>query len=75
MVIVIHAIEAYFLNPVIYGRHLKLHPVLTLIILYVGYHLFGPWGLLLGVPVTRYFIHDVLGIPYRGNAAPKATKG
>ena len=65
LVIVIHVIEAYVLNPLIYGRHLKLNPVLTLIILYVGYHAFGLWGMLLGVPVSRYFIHDVLGVPFR----------
>ena len=65
LVIVIHAIEAYVLNPIIYGRHMKLNPVLTLIILYVGYHAFGLWGMLLGVPVARYFIHDVIGVPFR----------
>jgi predicted PurR-regulated permease PerM len=69
LVIVIHAIEAYLLNPLIYGKHLKLNPVLTLIILYVGYHAFGLWGMLLGVPVSRYFIHDVLGVPFRERAA------
>jgi len=71
LVIVTHAIEAYLLNPLIYGKHLKLNPVLTLIILYVGYHAFGLWGLLLGVPLTRYFIHDVLGVPYRDRGTPK----
>jgi predicted PurR-regulated permease PerM len=65
LVIVIHAVEAYLLNPIIYGRHMKLNPVLTLIILYVGYHAFGLWGMLLGVPVARYFIHDVIGVPAR----------
>jgi len=69
LVAVIHAIEAYLLNPLIYGRHLKLNPVLTLIILYVGYHAFGLWGMLLGVPVSRYFIHDVFGVPYRDRLA------
>jgi predicted PurR-regulated permease PerM len=68
LVIVIHAIEAYLLNPLIYGRHLKLNPVLTLMILFVGYHAFGLWGMLLGVPVARYFIHDVLGVPFRERA-------
>lgn len=68
LVIVIHAIEAYLLNPIIYGKHLKLNPVLTLIILYVGYHAFGLWGMLLGVPVARYFVHDVLGVPFRERA-------
>jgi predicted PurR-regulated permease PerM len=71
LVIVIHAIEAYVLNPLIYGRHLKLNPVLTLIILYVGYHAFGLWGMLLGVPVARYFIRDVIGVPGR-DRAPRA---
>jgi len=42
-----------------------------LIILYVSYHAFGFWGLLLGVPVARYFIHDVLGVPYRDRPAPR----
>jgi predicted PurR-regulated permease PerM len=69
MIIVIHAIEAYLLNPMIYGRHMKLNPVLTLIILYVAYHAFGLWGMLLGVPVARYFIHDVLGVPFRDRNA------
>jgi predicted PurR-regulated permease PerM len=69
LVIVIHAIEAYVLNPMIYGRHLKLNPVLTLIILYVGYHAIGLWGMLLGVPVARYFIHDVLDVPFRDRSS------
>jgi predicted PurR-regulated permease PerM len=80
MIIIIHAIEAYVLNPLVYGRHLKLNPVLTLIILFVAYHAFGLWGMLLGVPVARYFIHDVLGVPFRhgtpveqpGSVAPRA---
>jgi predicted PurR-regulated permease PerM len=70
LVIVIHAIEAYVLNPIIYGKHLKLNPVLTLIILYVGYHAFGLWGMLLGVPVARYFIHDVFGVSFRERGRP-----
>jgi predicted PurR-regulated permease PerM len=72
LVVAIHAIEAYLLNAIIYGRHLKLNPVLTLIILYVGYHAFGLWGMLLGVPVSRYFIHDVLGVPYKDRDAAAA---
>jgi predicted PurR-regulated permease PerM len=73
LVVVIHAIEAYVLNPFIYGRHLKLNPVLTVIILYVAYHAFGLWGMLLGVPVARYFIHDVLGVPQRDATAAPAN--
>jgi predicted PurR-regulated permease PerM len=73
VLVVLHAAEAYLLNPWIYGRHLKLNPVLTLIILYVAYHAFGLWGMLLGVPVARYFIHDVLGVPLRDDSAAQAA--
>src|SRR5690606_11438563 len=63
MVVVIHGIEAYMLNPMIYGKHMKLNPVFVMMILLVGYHSFGLWGMLIGVPVAHYFIHDVFGVP------------
>jgi predicted PurR-regulated permease PerM len=63
LVILIHLVEAYLLNPLIYGHHLKLNPVLVLMILFVGHHGFGVWGMLLGVPVAYYLIHDVFGVP------------
>ncbi|TXI16260.1 MAG: AI-2E family transporter [Nitrosomonas sp.] len=63
MITIIHIIEAYGLNPLIYGKHLKLNPVLVLIILLVAYHSFGLWGMILGVPVAYYFIHEVFGVP------------
>lgn len=62
-VVVIHMLEAYVLNPLIYGQHLKLNPVVVIIILYVGHHFFGVWGMLLGVPVAYYFIHYVFQVP------------
>lgn len=62
MIVVVHAVEAYLLNPQIYGHHLKLNPVLSLMILFIAYHAFGVWGMLLGVPVARYFLHDVLQV-------------
>lgn len=63
MVIVVHAIEAYLLNPMIYGKHLKINSVVVLIILFIGHHAFGVWGMLLGVPVAHYFLHNVFGVP------------
>ena len=57
---VIHAIEAYALNPLIYGRHLRLHPLATLVILLVAEHLFGVWGLLLGVPLAAFVLKYVI---------------
>lgn len=57
---VIHMIEAYILNPRIYGAHLKMNPVLVLSILVITHHLFGIWGLVLGVPVTTYVYKHVI---------------
>lgn len=69
-VVLIHVIEAYLLNPLIYGQHLKLNPVVVLIILFVGHHAFGVWGMLLGVPVAHYILHDVFGVPLWGQRRP-----
>jgi len=71
MVLCVHAVETYVLNPLIYGRHLRLNPALVLIILYVGHHMFGVWGMVLGVPVAHYLLHDVLGVPlWNGTRGP-----
>lgn len=61
MVLVVHAIEAYALNPIIYGRHMKMHPVAILAILLVGEHVFGLWGLILGVPIAAFVWTYVIG--------------
>ena len=55
-ILVIHAIEAYLLNPLIYGRHLRLHPLAVLVILLVAEEVFGVWGLILGVPVAAFIL-------------------
>lgn len=55
MITVIHAIEAYILNPEIYGHRLRINPVIVLIILTIGGKLFYFWGLILGVPLFTYF--------------------
>lgn len=59
-ILLIHFLETTLLNPKIMGDMLKLHPLLVLIILLVGEHFFGVWGLLLGVPVTVYIFRFVI---------------
>ena len=59
-ILIIHALEAYMLNPLIYGRHLRLHPVAVLLILVIAEHLFGVWGLLLGVPISAFVLKYVI---------------
>jgi predicted PurR-regulated permease PerM len=56
----IHLIEAYLLNPQIYGSRMRINPVIVLIILTIGGKLFQFWGLILGVPVCTYlFCHAI----------------
>ncbi len=59
-ILVIHAIEAYMLNPLIYGRHLRLHPLAVLVILVIAEEVVGVWGLLLGVPVAAFILKYVI---------------
>jgi predicted PurR-regulated permease PerM len=71
-ILVIHAIEAYMLNPLIYGRHLRLHPVAVLLILIIAEHLVGVWGLLLGVPIAafvlKYLVEGQPIVPLKADA-------
>ncbi|MBF0546897.1 MAG: AI-2E family transporter [Candidatus Riflebacteria bacterium] len=60
LVTVIHFIEAYILNPRIVGAHLALHPFVAVSILLLSEHLFGVWGLLLGVPGTVFLFKTLI---------------
>jgi predicted PurR-regulated permease PerM len=51
---IIHMVEAYYLNPKIYGHHLRMNPVIVLMILTISGKFFHFWGLILGVPVCTY---------------------
>ena len=66
---VIHLIEAYILNPRIYGKHLRINPVIVLIILTIGGKLVGVWGLVLGLPICTYFFGHAI---WRGIERPAA---
>jgi predicted PurR-regulated permease PerM len=62
VVCVVHILEAYVINPRIYGAHMEVHPLMVLIILIVGEHVFGLWGLVLGVPIWTYvWRYGILG--------------
>ncbi|MBW2091004.1 MAG: AI-2E family transporter [Deltaproteobacteria bacterium] len=63
LILIIHTIEAYILNPRIVSAVMKINPVLTLIILYIGNALFGLWGILLGVPVAVYIYRYAIRQP------------
>lgn len=56
LILIVHALEAYVINPVIYGHAFEAHPILTLILLLLGEHFFGFWGVILAVPVGVYIV-------------------
>ncbi len=56
LIAIVHAFEAYVLNPKITGNVLHVHPILVLILLLIGERFFGIWGMVAGVPIGYYII-------------------
>jgi len=65
LISIIHLVEAYILNPRIYGHHMRMNPVIVLIILTIGGKLFGIWGLILGVPISNYIFRYAIRHPHQ----------
>lgn len=63
MILIVHAIETYILNPRIYGHHMRMNPVLVLIVLTIGGKLLGVWGLVLGIPIVNYVFRHAIRYP------------
>lgn len=61
VVMIIHALESYVLNPKLMSAKTNLPVFYTFIILIFGEHFFGIWGLIVGIPVVMFFL-DVLGV-------------
>lgn len=61
MVIVIHALEAYVLNPKFMASQTDLPIFYTFIVLLVSEHFWGTWGLIVGVPIFTFLL-DILGV-------------
>ena len=66
----LHTVLRQIIEPKIVGKNLGIHPVLTLVFLYVGYSLFGFVGLIL-VPILTVLVNIAFG---KDNAA-EVSKG
>lgn len=73
MIACIHMLEAYVLNPKFMSSRTELPIFYTFVILLVAEHLFGGWGLIVGVPVFTFFI-DVLGVDRKQLAKAKPKR-
>nr|WP_274483947.1 AI-2E family transporter [Paenibacillus polymyxa] len=61
LIVVIHAIEAYFLNPKLMSSKTNLPIFFTFVVLIFSEHLIGIWGLIVGIPLFVFFL-DLIGI-------------
>ena len=61
LIIVIHAMEAYILNPKLMSSKTDLPVFFTFIVLIFSEHFFGVWGLIVGIPIF-IFLLDVLEV-------------
>ena len=61
LLIVVHAIESYVLNPKLMSSRTELPIFYTFVVLFVSEHLFGTWGLIVGIPIFTFML-DVLGV-------------
>jgi len=68
-VAIIHAVEAYILNPKLMSSKTDLPVFYTFVVLLFSEHFFGVWGLIIGIPVF-VFLLDVLEVTNKETAAP-----
>ncbi|WP_424348781.1 AI-2E family transporter [Latilactobacillus sp. 5-91] len=61
MITVIHALEAYVLNPRFMSSKTQLPIFFTFVVLFVAERFLGTWGLIVGLPIFTFFL-DVLGV-------------
>ena len=61
---IIHAIEAYILNPKFMSSRTKLPIFYTFVILLVSEKFLGVWGLIVGIPIFNFFL-EILGVKIR----------
>lgn len=61
MIVIIHLLEAYVLNPKFMSSRTELPIFYTFVILLVSEHVFGAWGLIVGIPIFTFFL-DILKV-------------
>jgi len=73
MICIIHAVEAYILNPKLMSNKTQLPVCFVFIILLVAEHYMGVWGLLIGVPIF-IFLLNVLEVDCSKLSKPKSPR-
>jgi len=63
-ILLLHGFEAYILNPKLMSRKTRLPVCFVFLILLIGEHYLGVWGLLIGVPVF-IFLMTAFNVDYK----------
>lgn len=72
MVVIIHALESYLLNPKLMSFKTNLPVFYTFIVLVMSEHFLGIWGLIIGIPIFMFLL-DVLGVTKDEDEPPATT--
>ncbi len=67
MLLVVHAFETYVINPKLYSDKTELPTFYVFLILLLGEHYLGVWGLIIGIPLFL-FAMETLGVTYQKQA-------
>lgn len=73
MILVLHSLETYILNPKLMSSKTKLPVFLVFIILLFSEHYLGVWGLLFGIPLFMFLL-DILDINIRETTSKTPLK-
>ncbi|EKU44102.1 AI-2E family transporter [Lysinibacillus sp. HST-98] len=73
IVMVLHAIEAYFLNPKLMSAKTDLPIFYTFMVILFSEHFLGVWGLIIGIPLFMFLL-DILGVNSSEDPAKKSVK-
>ncbi|MFJ7375061.1 AI-2E family transporter [Lysinibacillus capsici] len=73
IVMVLHAIEAYFLNPKLMSAKTDLPIFYTFMVILFSEHFLGVWGLIIGIPLFMFML-DILGVTSSEDPAKKSVK-
>jgi len=57
LILLLHAFEAYFLNPKLMSMKTDLPVFLTFLLLIISEHLIGIWGLIIGIPIFIFILN------------------
>ncbi len=72
IVMVLHAMEAYFLNPKLMSAKTNLPIFYTFIVILFSEHFLGVWGLIIGIPLFMFLL-DILGVMSLDDELQQAT--